>query len=164
MPSAPLYLIAVPSIWRLAGKVIARPQECRIRHEPTLSIRYASGERHHTFVWVVSRPSRDKELYFHVPSCNVAVMGIPLTLGIFLVCLLPAGSESETAKTPGALPVLTTVGAIRQLTPEQAPLAGKDGILTGNARRGRRDRVCAQGNGHAASEPQPAFSACPCRS
>ncbi len=47
-------------------------------------------------------------------------MSISLTLGIVSACLLPAGSESETAKTPGVRPVLTTVGAIRQLSAEEA--------------------------------------------
>ena len=47
-------------------------------------------------------------------------MSISLTLGIVLACLLPAGSEGETAKTLGPLPVLTTVGAIRQLAAEEA--------------------------------------------
>jgi len=61
-----------------------------------------------------------QELYFHGPSCNVAVMSISLTLGIVLTCLLPAGSEREAAKTPAPLPVLTTVGAIRQLAAAEA--------------------------------------------
>jgi hypothetical protein len=47
-------------------------------------------------------------------------MHISLTLSVFLLCLLTSGSAKETAAAPDALPVLTTVSAIRQLAPEEA--------------------------------------------
>ncbi len=71
--------------------------------------------------WTSPRPTRERlQLYFRPRSCNVAVMSIPLTLGVFLICLLASGHAEETTATFRGLPTLTTVGAIRQLTAEEA--------------------------------------------
>ena len=42
------------------------------------------------------------------------------TLGVFLVCLLASGSAGETVAASDSLLRLTTIGAIRQLTAEEA--------------------------------------------
>lgn len=47
-------------------------------------------------------------------------MSIPLTLGVFSVCLLASGHAEETAATSRGLPTLTTVGAIRKLSADEA--------------------------------------------